>query len=179
MKEDTAKTVRGCTARFAARLDSSWRTVSLLLAVGWSGAVLAEPPQRAWDFTGLWESADKNSVVSAHRCGLADQSLCLRIAWIPDPGWDTENRQRQLRIRPLCQLEIARYERFDDDKWQQGSVYDPVGGRNYDSSLRLRDGRLMLRAFIKTELFGETEVFSRIAAIPAPCGQPTPKADKP
>jgi uncharacterized protein (DUF2147 family) len=165
----------------------SWRWLRPNLRAGLMALVtlgLAAPgraalPDKAWEFVGLWEASDKNSVVRVYRCASQDEALCISIAWIPDPGTDAENRQSELRSRALCQLQIARYTRFDDDKWQLGSVYDPVQGKTYNSSVRLRDGRLKLRGFIRSELFGATESFTRIEALPAPCGQPAPKAIKP
>jgi uncharacterized protein (DUF2147 family) len=72
-------------------------------------------------------------------------------------GTDQANPDKALRLRPICGLQIVELADFDGKMWKNGRVYDPTDGKSYRSALRLRDDKLFLRAYIGTEIFGETE----------------------
>ena len=67
---------------------------------------------------------------------------------------------------------IARLKRFEDDAWRDGWAHDPRSKKTYKAVLRTQGDTLKLRAFIGTELLGETEEMKRASALPAGC--PTP-----
>ncbi|KAB2900330.1 MAG: DUF2147 domain-containing protein, partial [Burkholderiaceae bacterium] len=73
---------------------------------------------------------------------------------------DEANPNEKLRNRPICDLLIVELHRFDGKAWKDGWVYDPYAGKTYKAALRQADGKLFLRGFIGSELFGETETWT-------------------
>lgn len=108
---------------------------------------------------GLWLSADKAAVIEFKACPDAAQSMCGTIVWDKDAG----------TVDDACGVVIAKLKTRQDDTWRDGWVHDPRTKKNYKGTVRTRGGTLLVRAYIGTELLGETEVLTRVSSIPAGC----------
>ena len=116
------------------------------------------------DARGLWLSAAEDAVLDFQPCADIPGALCGRIVWDKDAGTP----------KGACGVTVAQLSRYDADAWRDGWVFDPRDGKTYKGVLRIKGGELHLRAFVGTELLGQTERLRRVQAIPA---QPTcPKA---
>jgi uncharacterized protein (DUF2147 family) len=118
-------------------------------------------------FTGYWSAPDR-SVIEVRPCPQAT-ALCGYLVLARDYGNDAMNPDPALRKRPICGLPLLELRRFNDGVWREGSVYDPEDGKSYKAALRKRDGKLFLRAYIGTEVFGETETWQAAGNFNAPC----------
>jgi uncharacterized protein (DUF2147 family) len=108
---------------------------------------------------GLWLSADKAAVIEFKPCTDPKDALCGTIVWDKDAGTPDD----------ACGVMIAQLKTRQDDTWRNGWVHDPRTKKNYKATVRTKGGNLMVRAYIGTELLGETEVLTRVNAIPAGC----------
>lgn len=108
---------------------------------------------------GLWLSADKAAVIEFKPCTDPKDALCGTIVWDKDAGTPDD----------ACGVMIAQLKTRQDDTWRNGWVHDPRTKKNYKGTVRTKGGNLMVRAYIGTELLGETEVLTRVNAIPAGC----------
>lgn len=104
---------------------------------------------------GLWLSADKTAIVEFANCADDAAALCGGIVWEKEAG--------------DCGTKVVRLAVFDDDAWRKGWVYDPRTKKYYKGSLRVAGDTLLLRAYIGTELLGETEEMSRVPTLPNRC----------
>ncbi|UUZ49889.1 DUF2147 domain-containing protein [Massilia sp. B-10] len=68
-----------------------------------------------------------------------------------------------------CGVMIAKLKAWDDDAWRNGWVHDPRTKKNYKGIVRVKDATLLVRAYIGTELLGETEIMTRAASVPPGC----------
>lgn len=109
------------------------------------------------DAKGLWRSADGNAVIEFTACADESSSLCGTIVWDKDAGtaFDT------------CGVRIAKLGRYDDDAWREGWVFDPRTKKRYKGVIRVNSSGLAVRAFIGTEMLGETEQMTREKSLPA------------
>ena len=105
---------------------------------------------------GLWLTAEKDAVIEFKACADRPAALCGHIVWDKDAGKPADT----------CGLQIAQLNRFDDDAWRDGWVYDPRTKKNYKATVRRKDAVLTIRAFIGVEILGETEQLTSIAALP-------------
>lgn len=110
----------------------------------------------ATDATGLWLSAQKDAVLAFQPCDDRPTALCGRIVWDRDAGTPAA----------ACGVQVAQLERFDGSAWRDGWVYDPRDHKKYKGVLRVKNGQLHLRAFIGTEMLGQTEQLTRTTALP-------------
>lgn len=108
---------------------------------------------------GLWMTAQKDAVVEFKPCSDREEALCGHIVWDKDAGTPADT----------CGVHIVRLERLAGDVWRDGWAYDPRDRKKYKATLRIKDGALLLRAYIGVEVLGQTESFSRVTALP-----PTP-----
>ena len=115
------------------------------------------------DAKGLWLTAEKDAVIEFKPCADQAASLCGRIVWDKDAGTKSDT----------CGVQIARLDRYENEAWRDGWVYDPRDQKKYKGALRVKNGDVYLRAFVGAEVLGQTEQFKRVAALPAtPACQP-------
>ena len=109
------------------------------------------------DAKGLWLTAEKDAVIEFKPCTDRASALCGRIVWDKDAGTSADT----------CGVQIAQLDRYDNDAWRDGWVYDPRDKKKYKGIVRLKSGDLYIRAFVGVEVLGQTEQLKRVAAIPA------------
>lgn len=116
------------------------------------------------DALGYWLTQEQDGAVEFAKCPGNPAWLCGFIVWDKDA---TRNDPGG------CGKQIAQLMRFERDTWTDGWAIDPRTDKRYHASLKL-DSRhhqpvLLLRAFVGVELFGETEVLTRVPTVPAGC----------
>lgn len=134
--------------------------MSLLLRIS-SGLILlsiaqfsaASSPE---DAKGLWMTAEKDGVVEFNSCADAPTALYGRVVWDKDAG-SSQN---------TCGVQIAQLGRYDDEAWRDGWVYDPRDNKKYKGALRVKAGEMYLRAYLGTEILGQTEHLHRVTDLP-------------
>lgn len=108
------------------------------------------------DAKGLWFSAAGDAVIEFKACADEPSSLCGTIVWDKDAGKDTDT----------CGVRIAKLKRYEDDAWRDGWVFDPRTNKHYKGAARVNDSGLALRAYIGTEMLGETEQMTHAQSMP-------------
>lgn len=111
------------------------------------------------DAHGLWLSADKAAVIRFEPCSDAPTALCGKIVWDKDAGTPAD----------ACGVTIAKLTRYENDAWRNGWVLDPRTNKHYKGALRVQGEVLNLRAYIGTELLGDTEQMTRVQTLPVGC----------
>lgn len=144
------RTWRSCHAAWCTAL------VGALTLPGVGAVAQAATPT---DAKGLWRSADQRAVIAFAPCKDNAAHLCGTIAWDADVGTPADT----------CGVVIARLKRFEDEAWRDGWAYDPRSKKHYKAVLRVQGDTLKLRAFIGTELLGDTEEMKRVSSLPAGC----------
>jgi uncharacterized protein (DUF2147 family) len=131
------------------------RFVMTMLACAWIAPAWATQDT----VPGLWLSADKAAVIEFKPCTDPKDALCGTIVWDKDAGTPAD----------ACGVMIAKLKTWQDDAWRNGWVHDPRTKKNYKGIVRTKNDTLLVRAYIGTELLGETEVMTRVASVPAGC----------
>ncbi|HEX5310849.1 DUF2147 domain-containing protein [Aquabacterium sp.] len=131
-------------------------SLSLLCASAWA----APTPQ---DAKGLWLSSDKGAIIEFKDCPDTAGALCGTIVWDKDAGTPLDT----------CGVLISKVKRYADEAWRDGWVFDPRSKKHYKAAIRVnKDSKpetLLLRAFIGTEILGDTEEMTRVASLPSGC----------
>ena len=92
-------------------------------------------------------------------CATQAGAICGQVVWVKDLS-STSND---------CGVRIMQLDRYEKDAWRDGWVYDPRDHKKYKGVVRVKEGHLNVRAFVGTEILGQTEQFERIDTLP-----PTP-----
>jgi len=109
------------------------------------------------DAKGLWMTAQNDAVIEFKPCADGPAALCGRIVWDKDAGTPADT----------CGVQIAQLQRYDNDAWRDGWVYDPRDKKKYKGVVRTKGGDLYIRAFVGVEILGQTEQLKRVASLPA------------
>ena len=115
----------------------------------------------ARDAHGTWLSADQAAIIEFKECTDAPGALCGQIVWDKDAGTPAD----------ACGVRIAKLQTFDGEAWRQGWVHDPRDKKNYKGAIRVKgDGKVLaVRAYIGTEMLGQTEEMTRTDTVPDGC----------
>jgi uncharacterized protein (DUF2147 family) len=130
--------------------------VERLMGVALSMLALSATAAGPDDAKGLWQTAEKDAVIEFKPCADRPAALCGRIVWDKDAGTPADT----------CGVLIAQLERYENDAWRDGWVYDPRDKKKYKGVLRVKSGDLHIRAFVGVEVLGQTEQLKRVAALP-------------
>jgi uncharacterized protein (DUF2147 family) len=118
------------------------------------------------DLFGLWWNTEKDAKVEIYPCG---NEICGKIVWLEreskgkDKVLDENNTDRSLKSRPLMGADVLKGFTFDgEEKWTDGTAYDPKSGKTYTSYLRLKDANtLEIRGYIGTPVLGRTVIWKK------------------
>ncbi|MCD0418382.1 DUF2147 domain-containing protein [Rubrivivax sp. JA1024] len=105
---------------------------------------------------GRWLTSEKDGVIEFKACDDKPAALCGRIVWDIDAGGPKDN----------CGLLVAQFARWDNDAWREGWVFDPRDNKKYKGVLRVKDGDIHLRAYVGSEVLGQTEQMTRVDQLP-------------
>lgn len=126
------------------------------------------------DFVGYWKTAQGDGIVQLKRCPLyknaPSTALCGVIVW--DAEVDNPKRSTPLD----CNRKVFEASKFDGGVWKEGWAFDTRKRKFYNANLRIKGGNLHLRAYVGSEINGETEIFTRVAGVPASCEERIPES---
>lgn len=129
-----------------------WLFLSLALVCSASGYAAAGPQEAK----GLWLTSEKDAVVKVDDCAGKPGALCGTVVWVKDASSTNSD----------CGVQIMQLDRYDQEAWRDGWVFDPRDHKKYKGVVRVKEGALNVRAFVGTEILGKTEQFERIASLP-------------
>jgi len=130
------------------------RCFILVIAVLLTSSSFAATPE---DAKGLWLTEQRDAVIEFQACPDRTGTLCGHIVWDKDAGTPADT----------CGVRIAKLDRYDNDAWRDGWIYDPRDKKKYKGVIRVKASTLYLRAYVGAEILGQTEQLSRVAALPA------------
>ena len=122
--------------------------------------------QHADDVKGAWLSEKKDVKVEIYQHG---EKFYGRIIWGKDLyegdgktlKKDQKNPDEKLRERTMLNMVIFSGYTFQDGEWTGGEIYDPKSGKTYKSKMKISSGKLEIRGYLGSPMFGKTTVWSR------------------
>jgi uncharacterized protein (DUF2147 family) len=119
--------------------------------------------------TGVWEPSNGRARVKIDKIG---EKYYGRIVWLSEPNdpetgepkTDKNNPDPALRDAPLRGYRMLKdFAYKGDDKWDDGTIYDPLNGSTYNCVIEMKDeNTLEIRGYIGVEAFGRTDVWKRL-----------------
>jgi uncharacterized protein (DUF2147 family) len=122
------------------------------------------------DVLGVWLNEDKDAHVEIVN---KDGKYFGEVIWLLNPidektgkaKLDKENPDEELQKRPVMGLQLLADFEFDDDEWEDGTIYDPKSGKTYSCYMEFSDktkDKLKVRGFIGVSLLGRTTYWTRV-----------------
>ena len=125
-------------------------------------------------FVGHWMTAQGEGIVRLERCPLYKNApptaLCGVIVW----DAEVDNPQRSTSLD--CNRKVFEASKFEGGVWTNGWAFDTRKRKFYSAKLRMKGGNLHVRAYVGSEINGETEVFTRVADVPPGCEDRKPES---
>lgn len=141
------------------------KKLSLLLVI--TLCTLTVFAQKKDDILGKWINPSGEGQIEIYKKG---DKFYGKLAWIKEPNdesgkpkTDVKNPNASLRTKPLLGLEILKDFVFEDEKWTDGTIYDPKTGKTYSCNITLKEnGQLNIRGYIGISLIGRSESWKRV-----------------
>lgn len=121
---------------------------------------------------GTWWNEEKTSKIEVYKNGDTYEG---KIVWLKNqyedgsdskPNLDDKNPDESLRSREIMGLVILTGLEWDDDEWDDGTIYDPKKGDTYSCYAEFEDendlNTLKFRGFIGISLIGRTSYWTRV-----------------
>lgn len=123
--------------------------------------------QKKDDIVGKWLNATGEGQIEIYK--RADK-YSGKLVWIKEPNdergkpkLDVKNPNANLRSKPILGLEILKDFVFEENKWTDGTIYDPKTGKTYSCNLTIKtNGQLNIRGYIGISLIGRSESWKRV-----------------
>jgi len=79
------------------------------------------------------------------------------------PKLDDENPDPELAKKPVMGLHLLNDFVFDEDEWEDGTIYDPKNGKTYSCYMEIKSqDELKIRGYIGISLIGRTTYWTRV-----------------
>ena len=127
---------------------------------------------------GLWATPAEDEGGQAHvEITRKGDGYSGKLVWLAEPVYgkgdkqgmdgqpkiDRENPDPALKSRPTQGLVILEgFVRSNNNKWTDGTIYDPNDGKTYRCKMQLKGERLKVRGYIGISIFGRNTVWTRI-----------------
>lgn len=130
---------------------------------------VAQDAAEADRLVGVWEPSNGKARVKVDKLG---DKYYGRIVWLKEPNdpqtgepkTDKNNPDESLRSTPLRGYRMLKdFVYKGDGVWEEGTIYDPENGNNYNCIIKLKDeNTLDIRGFIGIQTFGRTDEWKRL-----------------
>ena len=118
---------------------------------------------------GTWTNAEKKATFEIYKCG---NKLCGKIVTLTVPNdpktgkpkTDSMNPDPKLRNRPRLGLVFMQgFEYDDDNKWDDGKIYDPESGKTYSCYMKMNSANSMeVKGYIGFSMIGKSQTWTRV-----------------
>lgn len=123
--------------------------------------------QNADDIIGTWYTEGGKSKIEITK---KDGKYSGKIIWLKEPNredgtpkLDKNNEKESLRSRGILGLPVIQNFEWDDDEYEEGTIYDPENGKTYSCEITWKDiNTLNVRGYIGFSLLGRDTVWNRV-----------------
>lgn len=134
-----------------------------LLFLVFSSSVFAQ--NAADKIVGVWLAETKDGKIEIYKTGSKYYGKLVYVKPNDDGSVpkDTKNPDEKLRSRVLEGTEILKDFTFDDDEWEDGTIYDPQSGKTYSCIMTLgKDAKtLNIRGYVGVSWLGRTSIWTK------------------
>jgi uncharacterized protein (DUF2147 family) len=115
---------------------------------------------------GVWLNSDKDAKIEIYSVG---KQYSGKIIWAKNmflvdgatPAKDIRNPDGNLKNRTIANMVIIDGFTYEDGEWSGGKIYDPKTGKTYSGKMKISGGKLEVRAYVGSPMFGKTIIWTR------------------
>jgi uncharacterized protein (DUF2147 family) len=134
-----------------------------LVALGMSLFALPGMAQKADDIIGLWRPSEGTSYINIYK-NAENGKYYGQIVWLKEPNDANGKPKRDPNGDPILKMVNLKDFEFDEDEWEDGTIYDPKSGNLYYCSIEMPSpDKLEVRGSLDPfGLVGRTDVWVRM-----------------
>jgi uncharacterized protein (DUF2147 family) len=144
------------------------KLITLLVVIFLSANIVAQNTNKD-ALLGTWLTGSGKGKVQIYKDG---DKYNGKIVWLKTPTYedgtpkvDKHNPDKAKQTNPLMGLNMLKGFIFDEDKWVDGTIYDPENGKTYSCKITWRDGKLDVRGYMGISLIGRTDTWFKVLDI--------------
>ncbi|MCD6066436.1 MAG: hypothetical protein K0S33_1262 [Bacteroidetes bacterium] len=119
---------------------------------------------------GTWLTDGGKAKVQIYKSG---ERYNGKIVWLKTPNYedgtpkiDKNNPDKNRQKDPILGLNLLKGFVFDEDQWEDGTIYDPENGKTYLCKITYnKGGWLQVRGFIGVSLIGRTQTWYKVGDV--------------
>ena len=136
--------------------------ILLILFVATTNFMSAQSVLKQDEVLGEWFTSDKKGVILIYKTGNKYFGKVIKGNDENAEKFDVNNPDPSKRKQTRVGLVILKNFVYDDEEWEDGTIYDPNNGKTYSCVMEL-DGpnKLEITGYIGFTFFGRTEVWTR------------------
>jgi uncharacterized protein (DUF2147 family) len=122
--------------------------------------------QKRDDILGKWVNPSGEGQIEIYK---KSDRYFGKLIWLKEPNdangkpkLDHKNPDASLKTKPILGLEILKDFVFENEKWTDGTIYDPKTGKIYSCNITIKSGQLNIRGYIGISLIGRSEIWKRV-----------------
>ncbi|MCC9167481.1 DUF2147 domain-containing protein [Pontibacter harenae] len=116
---------------------------------------------------GIWTNEEGKAQFEIYKCG---NKLCGKIVSLREPTKngkakvDENNPDKAKRNVPLQGLVFLKGFEYDgDNKWDEGTIYDPESGKTYSCYMKMESkDKMEVKGYIGFSLIGRSQTWTRV-----------------
>jgi uncharacterized protein (DUF2147 family) len=144
------------------------KLTTLLVVIFLSANIIAQTTNKD-ALLGTWLTGSSKGKVQIYKEG---DKYSGKIVWLKEPNredgtpkLDRHNPDKAKQTNPILGLNMLKGFVFDEDKWVDGTIYDPENGKTYSCKITWRDGKLDVRGYMGISLIGRTDTWFKVLDI--------------
>ena len=121
---------------------------------------------KADNIIGTWLTGNGKAKVQITKSG---DKYNGKIVWLKEPNYpdgtpkvDKNNPDKTKQKNPILGLSLLKDFVWDDDQWEDGTIYDPENGKTYSCKIEMKSGALEVRGYIGFSLIGRTQIWVKV-----------------
>lgn len=136
----------------------------VLMSFCWLLPVLAFAQTDAIE--GIWNNEEGTARIKIYKA--KNDKYYGKIDWLKEPvrdgkaRVDEHNPDKNKRTEPLLGLIILKgFEKDGDNKYDEGTIYDPKNGKTYSCTITRKGNKLDVRGYVGISWIGRTAVWTK------------------
>jgi len=112
---------------------------------------------------GEWLNADKTGIIEIYKQENKYYGKIVRGTDKSPTKYDVNNPDPNKQNQLLVGKNILKDFTYDDDEWEDGTIYNPSNGKTYSCVMEMTDNNtLKITGYIGITLFGSTQMWNRV-----------------
>lgn len=135
----------------------------IMLAMAMVASAQAQTTSSKDKILGEWFNVDKTGIIEIYKKENKYYGKIVRGTDKSPTKFDIHNPDPNKQNQLLVGKHILKDFTYDDEEWEDGTIYNPSNGKTYSCVMKMIDNNVLkIRGYIGITLFGKTQLWTRV-----------------